>query len=61
MLTLGIANFILLSQISYIIAERRVRFYRSAHFWMSLDGLLLSLYMTIWYMTTPTTQHFFFW
>ena len=61
MLTLGIANLILLSQISYIIAERRMGFYRSAHFWMSVDGLLLSLYITIWYMSNPISPTFFFW
>ncbi len=61
MLVLGIANFIFLSHLSYIIAERKTSFYRSTQFWMLVDGLLISLYLTIWYMSTPISCPGFYW
>lgn len=63
MFFLGIANFIFLSHLSYIIAEKKVRVYRSRQFWLLIDGLLISLYLTIWYMSTPISGYpsYFYW
>jgi len=46
---IGFINLIFLSHLSYVVVEKKAMAYRSRKFWALISGLLLSMYLTIWY------------
>jgi len=50
MLALSFTNLVFISHISYIVLERKERFYQSKKFWLLLIGLLVSLLITFLYL-----------
>ena len=53
---IALINAIFLSHLSYIVIERRGLALKSRKFWVLVSGLLLSLYISLWYqyqLATP--------